>query len=75
MKTILFLILISFLFIGCEKERCFTCVTDVSDKYGSQNYQKTSIICGTMSIEDAERQAGRVPVSGSGITVIVTCTK
>ena len=74
MKT-LFILLTLILFIRCEKEHCFTCVTDVTDKYGSQNYQKTSIICGTISIEDAERQARKVPVSGSGITVTVTCTK
>ena len=73
MKTIILLILISFLFIGCEKERCFTCRTSAS--YLGITLTETSVICGTMTKADAKKQAGSGSYSGNGVKVTVNCTE
>jgi len=71
-KIIISIAIISFLFVGCEKERCFTCVSKAT-AYGT-TVNETTVICGTMTKAEAKKQAGSGSYSGSGIKVTVDCT-
>ena len=58
MKTILFLILISFLFIGCEKEQeiavCIECVTTATGGIYEQ-VSSTTVTCGSYTPKEIEQ--------------------
>jgi len=72
MKQLMLLFALCILLSGCEKERCFRCVTT----YSGVNYSPDEIIvCGTMTRKEAKEEAGSASVSSGGITIHVTCTE
>ena len=67
----LFIIMAVLAILGCEKERCFECVATV--RGGGMNYTQTTVVCGTMTRQEAQDQASSVSITGSGINVYVNC--
>lgn len=70
MRRIL-IILLFFLLIGCEKDRCYECIATctVSGYTGSS----TSVICGTMSRSEARDMT--MTTSSDGVECSVICTE
>ena len=53
-KTIILIALIPFLFVGCEKERCYECVTSYINSDSQVIEQHEAVVSGVYSAEGAE---------------------
>jgi hypothetical protein len=71
MKKVLFVSLLVFALLGCEKERCFECTATVTIM--GQTGVSRSIYCGQMTKKEAEDMAMSMVSTADGIYYKVVC--